>query len=53
MRARPHGGVEEGLAGHGVPDAEGTWDTGHEVCERHGGGLSLRRRINLVIADET
>ena len=53
MRASPHGGVEEGLAGHGVPDAEGTWDTGHEVCERHGGGLSLRRRINLVIADET
>ena len=23
-RSRPHGGVEEGLAGHGVSDAEGT-----------------------------
>ena len=53
MRARPHGGVEERLAGHGVSDAKSTWDTGHEVCERQSAGLSLCRRISLVVADET
>lgn len=53
MRARPHGGLEEGLAGHGVSDAEGTRDTGHQVRERQGAGLSLRRRVGLVVADET
>ena len=31
---RPDGGVEEGLAGHGVSDAEGTRDAGRQVGER-------------------
>jgi hypothetical protein len=43
VRARPHCGVEEGLAGRGVSDAEGTRHTGQQVCERRGGALGLRR----------